>query len=402
MNRACVVLGCVVLTACPQHPVALAPATHTNAPPEPAGKDHVHGASGAPREGIPDVVQVSPTVKAAVGIKTESAKMMPLSRTVELAGEVAGDPDRTAHVAARASGRVTQVMFKEGDLVKQGATLVVLESAELARARAAVTTATARAAAGEQTLKRVKHLVEQGLAPQQELHAAQAEAHISAAEVLAAQQALGAFGVAAGDVGGDAARLVLRAPVGGTVTMRNAVVGQAVGAQDVLATVVDLTRAYFEARVFERDLASVEQGSVVEVRLHAYPDTPLLGTVAFLGAEVDRATQSILARVRFQQGVENLLKLGLFGNARVATGTAQGAPEVLTVPLSAVTRVMDRDLVFVARPDGSFAAQKVTLGQSAGGRVHVRDGLALADQVAVEGVFNLKSILLKSTFAEEE
>ena len=117
---------------------------------------------------------------------------------------------------------------------------------------------------------------------------------------------------------------------------------------------------------------------------------------------MDRATQSILARVRFQQGVENLLKLGLFFNARVATGTAQGAPEVLTVPLSAVTRVMDRDLVFVARPDGGFAAQNVTLGQSAGGRVHVRDGLALADQVAVEGVFNLKSILLKSTFAEEE
>ena len=72
------------------------------------------------------------------------------------------------------------------------------------------------------------------------------------------------------------------------------------------------------------------------------------------------------------------------------------------VPLSAVTRIADRDCVFVHQPDGDFEVHHVTLGRSAAGRVEIVVGLRAGEQVAIDGVFTLKSAVLKGTFGEED
>ena len=103
----------------------------------------------------------------------------------------------------------------------------------------------------------------------------------------------------------------------------------------------------------------------------------------------------------------DLLKVGLFGSARVTTGEAPGAgaaqaPEALVVPLSAITRIADRDVVFVRHPDDDFEVHPVTVGRSAGGQAEVLSGLRAGEQVVVDGVFTLKSAVLKSTFGDED
>ena len=71
------------------------------------------------------------------------------------------------------------------------------------------------------------------------------------------------------------------------------------------------------------------------------------------------------------------------------------------MPLSALTRIADRDVVFVRQPDGHFELHPVTLGRTASGLAEVLTGLRAGEQVVVDGVFTLKSALLRSTLGED-
>ena len=67
-----------------------------------------------------------------------------------------------------------------------------------------------------------------------------------------------------------------------------------------------------------------------------------------------------------------------------------------------MTRIADRDVVFVRQADEHFEVHPVTLGPSASGEVQSAPGLREGEQVVTDGVFAVKGAILKSTFAEEE
>jgi len=177
-----------------------------------------HGGEKHEEEGheeLPSRVQLPPHVLKASGVKLAPATLGVLSPAMDLSGEIAADPDRTAMITAQVPGRVVEVHAKEGQKVAAGAILATIESAELARARAAHTSASARATAARGNADRLASLAKEGLASGQEVAAAEAEAAALGAEVTAARQALSAFGMSALTPSGNAARLVLRAPIDG-------------------------------------------------------------------------------------------------------------------------------------------------------------------------------------------
>jgi cobalt-zinc-cadmium efflux system membrane fusion protein len=321
---------------------------------------------------------------------------------VDLTGEVVADPDQMARVTGRIAGRVAEVRFKEGQRVHKGQVLCILESAELARARSTLTSVAARSSAAAENAARMKGLAAGGLVTVQQVSAAQAEASALAGEVVAARQALSAFGATAEDVTPeDAPFLAIRAPVAGMVIHRDAVVGQTTSPDTLLATVVNLQRVYFHARLFEKSLGDVRPGAHADVRLNAYPSESFAGVVETVGNQVDPTARTMVARIALKNH-DDLLRLGLFGTARVVANRPAAGPQVLTIPLTAVTRLAEGPVAFVAHPDGDFEVHPVKLGEAAAGRVQVLEGLRPGEKVAVEGVFTLKSLVMKSTFGEEE
>jgi cobalt-zinc-cadmium efflux system membrane fusion protein len=347
--------------------------------------------------GLPTKIRLPPDVVVAARIQTAAAKMEQLPLTVALAGEVAADPDRSAQVAARVPGRIVDVRFKEGASVKKGELLAVVESPDAGRARAAARATEAKALALRQNADRLKGLAAKGLAAGQEVKTAEAEATSLEAEAAAARETLRAFGAAGGS---GIARLEVRAPLSGVVLTRDAVVGQTVPADHVIASLADLDEAYFLGRLFEKDLARAEAGARTEVRLNAYPKEVFEGVVESIGKQLDPAARTVAARIRVRDR-GGRLKVGLFGTALVEEVGTTSTEARLAVPASAVTQVADRDVVFVRQPDGDFEMHPVTLGRSATGRVEVLAGLRPGELVVVEGAFTLKSAVLKSSFGEE-
>jgi cobalt-zinc-cadmium efflux system membrane fusion protein len=145
----------------------------------------------------------------------------------------------------------------------------------------------------------------------------------------------------------------------------------------------------------------VKAGAEVEIRLNAYPAEVFAAKIQTIGRQIDPAARTVTARILVRNHGD-LVKVGLFGTARVVIGAADAQARRVVVPLVAVTRVANRDVAFVRQPDGDFELHPVTVGRTAGGRVEILSGLRAGEQVVVGGVFTLKSAILKRTFGEED
>lgn len=388
-------LGSVFLVCCKKNPSA--PEDKENA--QSANAEHVDESKG--HEDLPTKVRLPSEVLVSAGIRTEVVIKKPLPATVDLTGEVVADPDRTTRVAARVPGRIVEVRFKEGERVKAGAVLAVLESAELARVRASFASLQARGQSAQKNAERLGNLAKTGLAADQEVAGATAEAHALQAEAGAAQRTLQSFGLSVAELSQSGSRFELRARIEGFIVSRSAIADQTVTAEYVLAEIVNLDHAYFLGRLFEKNLERVKVGVPAEVRLNAYSKEVFIGKVESIGKQLDPIARTVIARIAIDNR-DDLLKVGLFGVALVNSSSAEPEESTLVAPLNAVTQIADRDVVFVRHPDSDFEVHPVTLGRTASGQVQILSGLRAGEQVVVEGVFTLKSAVLKSTFGEED
>jgi cobalt-zinc-cadmium efflux system membrane fusion protein len=373
---------------------------HATAPEAPAAAPSTSAHADEPaHEEIPKRVHLTKEVIAAAKITTAPVAREALEAVLELPGEIAADPDRTARVAAPIAGRIERLAFTEGAAVKARDLLAVVRVADLADRNAAFAGATARADAAKANAKRLDALAAEGIASERDRIAANAEAAALDAEARAAAERLRALGL--GATGKAGSLIELRAPIAGIVVMRDAVVGQAVGPDRPIATIVELAEVWFLGRVFENDLARVRAGAPAEVQLNAYPEERFAGPVELVGRQIDPVARTVTARIRLQNRGD-VLRLGLFGIARIGAGGAPKGPPPLVVPLRAVTEINGKPVVFVRHLDDDFELHPVVLGRAALGKIEVLSGLREREEVVVDGAFTLKSLALKSTFAEDE
>lgn len=356
------------------------------------GGEHDH-------ESFPKIVHLSPEIFKNAKLEVAEAIKEVLGASFVLPGEVVADPDRSARISSTVPGRVEEVRFRDGALVKQGDTLVVLRVPDLGKVRGAYTAALGKAKAARANADRVKDLVENRLASQQALLDADAEAQALDSEVKALGEQLTAVG--AGGGGGAGVLLNLRAPISGVIVKREAVVGQPVTAEQTLGSIADLSEALFLGRVFEKDLGRLREGARAEVELNAYPAERFAGSIELLGQQIDPVARTLTARIRITNR-HGLLRIGLFGGARVEAGAQAHQEAVLVVPRSALTEIAGKSVVFVRTGEETFELHEVVLGGSSVGKVQVLTGLKEGEPVVTHGVFTLKSIVLKGTFAEED
>jgi len=385
------VLVALVLASCKKPP-----AEHDREPaPVSAASAHVDEQA---HEALPKRLTLSQQVVTDAKIRTEPASEQVLAETLALPGELTADPDKLATVASPVSGRLERVSFREGSTVKKGDTLAILRVPDIARAKADHAASQAKSLAARGNSDRLNQLADKGLASQQEVMSARADADALQAQSRAADELLRAIGAGSNSINSE---LSLRAPISGVVIARNAVVGQPVTAEQTIATIADLGEAWFLARVFEKDLERLTTGARAEVRLNAYAERSFPGTVEYIGRQIDPVARTLTARVRIQND-KGLLSVGLFGTAFVETAKRNGGAAVLVVPHTAIVNIGGKPAVFVREPDGDFLLHEVVLGGHALGKTQIVSGLRAGEPVVVEGAFTLKSIALKSTFGEED
>jgi len=248
-----------------------------------------------------------------------------------------------AAVGAKVSGRVQRILVEEGQRVKDGDVLAILDhddlEAALAVARAAVSRSRAEVKAGEATfaeedrdLVRKRALYRSGVASRTDFETADAQRDASAARLEALRQAVA---VAEAEVQVAEARrqnMIVRAPFAGTVISKDAQVGEtittggmgAASGRGSIVTLADLSRLEVEADIKEDFIGRVQRGQPAVVVVDALPGREYRARLRHIIPMGDRSRAIIRVRVEIEEPGE-----GLFPemSATVQFMAADGAQE---------------------------------------------------------------------------
>jgi len=295
------------------------------------------------------------------------------------------------------AGRVTKVGPALGDRVRRGQTLAEIYSPTLAEAQTRYVSAQAMLDAHDRELQRTQKLVEIGAASRQELEKIHAEHAAQTAAVQSARSQLELLGLSASALDKMApghtvsATTNIPAPIDGVVTERGANVGLNVDTATKLFTVVDLSRVWVVADLYEKDFSRVRVGSEATITMAARPELTLHGRVSYIDPQVSADTRTAKVRIEVPNtGAQ--LRLGMYADVVVVVAGTSGRPD-LRVPRNAVQNVGDRTVVYLANPKapGTFIEREVRLGQTSGEQVEVTSGIQSGDVVVTEGSFFVRA-----------
>lgn len=351
-------------------------------------------ATAAPEEAHPHEVRLTADAMRLAGIRVGQIERRALGGGVAIPAEVQFEPSSTAQVGPLVPGRMTRVAVTLGERVTRNQLLGVVASSDVSTARARLGQARARLSAAEATLRRQRVLSTEGIGAQRAVVEAEAQVGELRAEVEGTQRQLAVFGA------GTAGELQLRSPIDGVVVAVQATLGETASADHAAFVVTDPTRVWVRGNVPELEIARVTLGSAAIVRLHAFPDLALPGTIVYVAPALDEGSRSLPIRVSLTRP-DARLRSGLFGSVEMVGG----APDerVLVVPIDAVAVVEGQTTVFVpASEPNAFRPQAVELGRRAGAFYEVRAGLAEGANLAVSGAFTLKSALQSGELGEAD
>lgn len=385
MKRLALVLCVFTLAACNRAPEETKPAATT---PAAAAKEEPHAAD-------PNVVKIEPGMLRDLQITTSTVESRKGGEEVSLLGELSVDERQYAEVAVPMPARAMEVLAAPGDAVRRGQSLLVLQSADLGRARAEYLTASARLRLAEAALKRRRDLLNERIVPLREVQEAEAEQEGARASVRSAQAALAAFGVEppSGELTSGASAFSLRSPIAGTVISRDVMLGQMLEPGTPAFKIGDLTRLWLLVHAFERDAVRIRKGAAARLTFSALPGERFDGSVALVGREVERESRTVSVRIDVRN-TNGILRPGMSATAQVPVGESNAA--ILTVPVAAVQRVKNEWCVFIPKDAHTFEIRKIGRGRDLGGEVEVLSGLGPKDTIVVEGAFLLKAQAEKS------
>lgn len=345
-------------------------------------------------------------------IETETVTPQPIAGTINATGKILVSEDRVAIIGPVHEGRLVRLYAGQGSNVKKGQKLADLESADIDQAEAdylkavadyenARRTSEAEVKLAQATYDRTKLLYEKTITAGKNLEAAEHDLALAKATaassvagtkaaLTAARRHLLILGLKDADIdslankSSLAAVFSLTSPIQGTVVERNATIGATVGTDANLFKIIDISRVWIDANVFEKDLERVRLGQEVKVKVPAFPGATFSGRVILVSSVVDPDTRSVKVRTEVPNP-DGRLKPDMFANVEIITDLHSTA---ISIPQAALLSDGGKTVVFVA--DGnSFKKRVVTAGIQGNDRVEIIDGLAEGDKVVVKGNYLL-------------
>lgn len=312
-------------------------------------------------------------------------------KTVPVELKVIGNVEAysTVSIKSRLAGQLVQVNFKEGQDVKQGELLFVIDprpyeaalrqvEANLARDKALATKAQADAG-------RYAELIRKQFVSQQDYEQAKATAESLGATVNADQ-------VAVQNARLNLSYCYIKAPLSGRTGSLIAHQGNMIkdNADTAMVVINQIQPIYVSFAIPEQNLAAVRQYMATEkvpvsAVIAGQENNPEMGVLSFIDNTVDKATGTILCKATFTNEPKRLWP-GLFVNVVVQLSTQ---PNAILVSSQAVQTSQEGQIVFVVKPDLTVEIRPVEVGRPIDGDVIITKGLKPGERVVTDGQLRL-------------
>src|SRR6266704_1661032 len=266
------------------------------------------------------------------------------------------------------SGRITDLLVREGQEVGAGTALFKVDDAEL---KAQVAQAEAERQMARQALERTKQLIAHNASSTSDLEQAQAKSQGADANYDLLKTRLD--------------RTVVRAPFAGVVGRRLVSIGTFVSNQTPLTSLQSVNPQHASFQVPERYADQLRRGQLVSFQVAALPGKNFSGEVVFVDPVVELPGRTILIKARVPNP-EHQLQAGMFIEARLATDIR---PNAIVVPEDAILPLQGSTFVWLVK-DGKADRRQVTLGVRTAGWAEIQGGgIEAGDQVVVGGLERL-------------
>jgi membrane fusion protein, multidrug efflux system len=330
-----------------------------------------------------------PPVSAGIPVSAGLVKQGDIPIYLDALGTVT--PVYTVTVTSRVTGELTEIYYKEGQLVKKGDLLATIDprpyEALLLQAKGQLARDQALLKNAHLDLVRYQNAFEQHAIPEQQLATQQALVDQDAGAVELDQGNL-----AAAQVNVDYTRIT--SPIGGRVGLRTVDPGNIVPADGAtgLVTVTQIQPITVIFEISEDDLPQVTEQlaagrTLTVVALDRSQQRKLAdGTLITIDNQINPTTGTVRARAIFPN-TQNELFPNQFVNARLLVKTLT---KVSLVPSSSIQRNNDAAFVYVVKPDGTVKSQDVKITATEG-EISAVTGVKAGQQLVTDGFDKLQS-----------
>jgi membrane fusion protein (multidrug efflux system) len=313
-----------------------------------------------------------------------------ISKSVADSSDFVGQTEafQSVDLRARVTGFLLEQSFKEGNNVKKGDVLFVIDPSEFNAkqdvAAAKVEHAKAVIQEAENQLRRYAKLEASGTFSPAQLDKAKADAGKARADLAAAQADLKTAEL---DVGYTKVTSPIDGRIGGSSVDAGNLIGPDSG---ILATVVALDPVRVNFAVSERTYLNYTQakkdsksaGFTPKIKLANDQIYPHDGKLDFIDNRVDPSTGTIKVRVEFPNP-DALILPGQFVNVTLVSAEPK---EQVVVPQVAIQENQTGPFVLVVDKDNRVELRPVKTGQRNGTEIAVADGLTVGESIIVEGI----------------
>jgi membrane fusion protein, copper/silver efflux system len=333
------------------------------------GMDLAPIGSGQPSTGN-DTVMLSSNVINVIHVQTQPVRRDQLVHTLRVAGTVDDDATRHRFVSAYIDGRVDKLFVNYiGAEVVAGQPLATFYSPMLLATEQEYASLLAQKtnSALQVEVERLIETAEQrlrrlGLADAQIQHLAQKRSTNIHSQILA--------------------------PVSGTVVQRFVYEGQYVKEGEKLFEIADFAKMWFVFDAYERDLAWLKPGQIVEITAPSVAGKVYRAPISFIDPNLNETTRSAKLRVELDNPL--ITRDGKPQRELLHKTYAEGVvkveiPDLLVIPRSAVLSPGRRPIVYVEKSAGLYEQRAVKLGRVGDDHWEVVDGVKEGEHIVTSG-----------------
>ena len=322
---------------------------------------------------VVDRASASTQAVQAIPVGTQNVHSQQVQLWSEFSGRLTAVD--AAEVRPEVGGRITEVRFKDGDIVKAGDILLVIDprpyQAALAKAQADVASARANAAYARADLSRAEGLIKANAIAQSLYDQRISTDRVAVANVAVAEAALRQAEV-------DVDHAYVKAPIAGRISRPEITLGNLVqtGANaPLLATVVSNDGIYADFDVDEQTYINRVRNTASDLR----GEQQLPVEMTLQGASAGRYTGTIYSF----DNKDGSLVPGMFVSVRLGAGSSQSA---ILIPERAIGSDLNKKFVFIVAKGEKAEMREVKLGATVGGERVVLAGLKTGERIIVDGV----------------
>jgi membrane fusion protein, heavy metal efflux system len=292
----------------------------------------------------------------AIGVTLSPLQNRTLSNTVKANGVLGLPPQNMASVSAMLGGTIKIIYVIEGEKVKKGQKLALVEHPEYIQLQQDYLEAKSNYAYLEKEYKRQKTLVDEKIVAAKKFQQVEAEYEAQRASLSAMESKLRLMGLSPESIskGNMTSGMVITSPIDGYINKIEVNTGSYAEPQREIFQIVDNHHIHIDLNIYQEDLTRVRVGQKVYFTLTGHEQEDFEAIIFATGKAFDDATKSVTIHAEIKENKHSFLLPGMYVDARIVTDSN----EVMALPEDAIISEGDLHYIFIAKGENEAHAEE--------------------------------------------